>query len=75
MALNTIWLFLRSDTMLLGYLNHYENINQWFDSGDLVDIDKDGFLQILGRSKELINVASLKLFTTFDDLLGQLAHL
>ncbi len=43
MALNTIWLFLRSDTMLLGYLNHDENINQWFDSGDLVDINKDGF--------------------------------
>lgn len=68
-------LFLRSDTMFLGYLNHDENINQWFDSGDLVDIDKDGFLQILGRSKELINVAGNKLFTTFDDLLEQLAHL
>ncbi|MDL0105710.1 ANL family adenylate-forming protein [Campylobacter vicugnae] len=54
-------LFLRSDTMFLGYLNHDENINQWFDSGDLVDIDKDGFLQILGRSKELINVAGNKL--------------
>lgn len=61
MALNTIWLFLRSDTMFLGYLNHDENINQWFDSGDLVDIKKDGFLQILGRSKELINVAGNKL--------------
>ena len=47
--------------MFLGYLNHDENINQWFDSGDLVDIKKDGFLQILGRSKELINVASNKL--------------
>ena len=47
--------------MFLGYLNHDENINQWFDSGDLVDIDKDGFLQILGRSKELINVAGNKL--------------
>ncbi|MBR2149733.1 MAG: hypothetical protein IJ965_09980 [Campylobacter sp.] len=43
MALNTIWLFLRSDTMFLGYLNHDENINQWFDSWNLVDIDKDGF--------------------------------
>ena len=47
--------------MFLGYLNHDENINQWFDSGDLVDIKKDGFLQILGRSKELINVARNKL--------------
>lgn len=60
-------LFLRSDTMFLGYLNNNDinannkNNKEWFDTGDLVCLDKDGFLQILGREGQMINVAGNKL--------------
>ena len=57
-------LFLRSNTMFLGYLSNQNGANlskEWFDSGDLAAIDDDGFLQILGREGQTINVAGNKL--------------
>jgi long-chain acyl-CoA synthetase len=34
----------------------------WFNAGDLGRIDRDGFLFILGRSKQMINFSGMKVF-------------
>lgn len=56
-------LWLRSKTQVLGYINHSnESFTQdgWFITGDLVEQTEDGFIKIIGRSKELINVGGEK---------------
>lgn len=53
-------LFLRSKTMFLGYMG-LENNDKWFDSGDLIECDENGYIKIVGRDKEVINVGGKKL--------------
>ena len=56
-------LWLRSKTQVLGYINHSnESFTEdgWFMTGDLVEQTIDGFIKIIGRSKELINVGGEK---------------
>lgn len=56
-------LWLRSKTQVLGYINHSnESFTEdgWFMTGDLVEQTEDGFIKIIGRSKELINVGGEK---------------
>lgn len=56
-------LWLRSKTQILGYLNHdmsgFSN-DGWFKTGDLVEESEDGYLKIIGRLKEVINVGGEK---------------
>jgi acyl-coenzyme A synthetase/AMP-(fatty) acid ligase len=33
----------------------------WYDTGDLADVDEDGYYRILGRSRDQINVRGIKL--------------
>tara|TARA_B100000965_G_C19564882_1_gene746332 strand:- start:394 stop:1767 length:1374 start_codon:yes stop_codon:yes gene_type:complete len=56
-------LFLRSNTQISGYLNSsMESFDEdgWFDTGDLAEETDDGFIKIIGRSKEIINVGGEK---------------
>ncbi len=56
-------LYLRSNTQILGYLNANMDSfthDSWFKTGDLVEVIEDGYLKIIGRSKEVINVGGEK---------------
>ncbi|EDP75577.1 fatty acid--CoA ligase family protein [Hydrogenivirga sp. 128-5-R1-1] len=56
-------LWLRSKTQVLGYLNApMDSFTEdgWFKTGDLVEITDDGYIRIIGRSKEIINVGGEK---------------
>ncbi|WP_321518071.1 class I adenylate-forming enzyme family protein [uncultured Bacteroides sp.] len=56
-------LFIRTKTQILGYLNysmeHFTD-DGWFKTGDLVEEMDDGYIKIVGRNKELINVGGEK---------------
>lgn len=56
-------LYLRSKTQILGYLNASMEVfteDGWFKTGDLVELTEDGYLKIIGRGKEIINVGGEK---------------
>jgi acyl-coenzyme A synthetase/AMP-(fatty) acid ligase len=56
-------LWLKSKTQILGYLNVEDDSftpDGWFKTGDMVEESSDGFLKIIGRTKEVINVGGLK---------------
>lgn len=56
-------LWLRSKTQVLGYINHSnENFTDdgWFKTGDRVEETANGFIKIVGRTKEIINVGGEK---------------
>lgn len=56
-------LWLRSQTQVLGYLNATsESFREegWFNTGDLVEEAPGGYLRILGRGADLINVGGEK---------------
>lgn len=56
-------LYLKSKTQVLGYLNaDMESFTEdgWFKTGDLVEELPGGYIKILGRNKEVINVGGEK---------------
>ncbi|KAA6347114.1 Long-chain-fatty-acid--CoA ligase [termite gut metagenome] len=58
---NELWM--RSKTQILGYLNSsMERFTEdgWFKTGDLVEQTNDGYMKIVGRNKEMINVGGEK---------------
>ena len=55
-------LFVRGPNIMLGYLNPEANavfqaLGGWYDTGDIVTIDSDGFVFILGRLKRFAKVS------------------
>lgn len=62
---NELWL--KSKTQVMGYLNSsMDNFTEdgWFKTGDLVETTNDGYLRIIGRNKEVINVGGEKVLPT-----------
>lgn len=60
-------LWIRSKTQVLGYINHSnDNFTKdgWFKTGDRVIEMSDGFIKIVGRTKEIINVGGEKVMPT-----------
>jgi len=58
---NELWL--KSKTQVMGYLNSSMDSftdDGWFKTGDLVETAADGYLRIIGRNKEVINVGGEK---------------
>ncbi len=56
-------LWLRSESQVLGYLNHDTTRfteDGWFRTGDIVEEADNGFLRIIGRRQDLINVGGEK---------------
>lgn len=56
-------LWLKSKTQVLGYLNASMDSfssDGWFKTGDLVELSDDGYIKIIGRAKEVINVGGEK---------------
>ena len=56
-------LWLRSKTQILGYLNHDMarfTADGWFRTGDIVEEAEGGFMKIVGRREDLINVGGEK---------------
>lgn len=56
-------LWLKSENNMVGYLNITEQPfieGNWINTGDLVHVREDGYIKILGRKKEVINVGGEK---------------
>jgi acyl-CoA synthetase (AMP-forming)/AMP-acid ligase II len=52
---------IRSSNRMLGYLNAPSPfVDGWYDTGDIVEQD-DGYIRIVGRTNEIINVGGLKI--------------
>ena len=55
-------LYIRAANRMMGYLNSNNPIdeNGWYCTKDLVEESSDGYLRIVGRDSDVINVGGLK---------------
>ncbi|MGZ3721831.1 MAG: ANL family adenylate-forming protein [Bdellovibrionales bacterium] len=55
---------IKSQTAMLGYLNAPSpfTADGWFKTGDLVELNEQGAMRILGRPNDLINIGGRKVF-------------
>ena len=60
-------LFIKSKASVAGYKGVKSNKftdDGWFITGDLVELDEDGYMRIIGRINDVINVGGLKVLPT-----------
>lgn len=55
-------LFVRGPNIMKGYLNadanaHFKALGGWYDTGDIVSVDEEGFVRILGRMKRFAKIS------------------
>tara|TARA_Y100000816_G_C26097386_1_gene580973 strand:+ start:1265 stop:2620 length:1356 start_codon:yes stop_codon:yes gene_type:complete len=57
------FLYVKSKTNMVGYLNYKQPFkNGWLNTGDKVEKSKDGYIRILGRESDIINIGGEKVF-------------
>ena len=60
-------LFIKSAMNINGYLNQDSDKfdkDGWYNTGDIIKVDGDGYLMVIGRINEIINVGGLKVLPT-----------
>lgn len=55
-------LFIKAPTQMLGYFNYPNDNSEWFKTGDVAKKSADGYIKILGRADDLINMAGRKFY-------------
>jgi acyl-[acyl-carrier-protein]-phospholipid O-acyltransferase/long-chain-fatty-acid--[acyl-carrier-protein] ligase len=69
-------LFVRGPNIMRGYLNpeaneRFKGLGGWYDTGDIVRVDSDGFVFILGRLKRFAKISGeMVSLTAVEDALG-----
>ncbi|MBI2512339.1 MAG: AMP-binding protein [Opitutae bacterium] len=73
-------LFVRTPAMMKGYLNadanaRFQALGGWYDTGDIVKIDDDGYVTVLGRLKRFAKISGemISLTAVEDALAGAFA--
>jgi acyl-[acyl-carrier-protein]-phospholipid O-acyltransferase/long-chain-fatty-acid--[acyl-carrier-protein] ligase len=74
-------LFVRGPNIMRGYLNaepnaRFQALDGWYDTGDIVSVDEDGFVHILGRLKRFAKVSGemVSLTAVEEALAGAFPH-
>ena len=74
-------LFVRGPNVMKGYLNaeanaKFQALGGWYDTGDIVSVDAEGYLHILGRMKRFAKVSGemVSLTAVEDALAGAFPH-
>lgn len=74
-------LFLRGPNVMKGYLNadadaKFQALGGWYDTGDIVSVDADGYLHVRGRLKRFAKVSGemVSLTAVEDALAGAFPH-
>lgn len=69
-------LYLKSKNQVSGYVNQESNQfmkEGWFATGDLVEVDDDGYMRIVGRINKVINVGGQKVLPKeVEDVINQI---
>jgi acyl-CoA synthetase (AMP-forming)/AMP-acid ligase II len=80
-AITTGRLFVRGPNVMKGYLNPdandaFQKLGGWYDTGDIVHVDEDGFVHIRGRMKRFAKVSGemVSLTAVEDALAGAFPH-
>lgn len=58
-------LFIKSKTAVRGYKDLPSDkftMEGWFATGDIVEVDEEGYIKVIGRISKIINVGGLKVF-------------
>ena len=57
-------LYVKSISNMIGYLNAKQPFdkNGWINTGDKVKVEKNGYITILGRKSDIINIGGEKVF-------------
>ena len=69
---------IKGDNVMLGYIkadkpNVLQKASEWYDTGDIVEVDTDGFIHILGRAKRFAKIGGeMVSLTAVEQVLDQL---
>lgn len=69
---------IKGDNVMLGYIkadkpNVLQKATEWYDTGDIVEVDTDGFIHILGRAKRFAKIGGeMVSLTAVEQVLDQL---